>query len=318
MGEKAKSSKDAFGDRMKGYESLETDRRAMTGLPLVVRVDGRSFSKFTRGMARPYDTDMANLMVETAKYLVEETNAKVGYTQSDEITLILSPFDLLGSSQVRRTLRSVVHLVGSGSVTAAEAEATALLSRMDKDVLSAKRGTEAMFAGRYQKLVSIIASLATARFLKGALALWPERCARQLPLFDCRVFSVPSREEAVNVLLWREQDASRNAVSMAAQARFSHGQLQNKSTKVMREMLAVEAGGNFEDYPARFKRGVYVRREALVHNATPEEIALNPERASHGPVLRRKTVVLDLPPLGLIDNRVGVLLDGEAVSLKQE
>ena len=78
---------DDLGDRMKVYERAEAGRKFMPLLPIIARVDGRSFSNFTRGMARPYDPIMADCMVETASELLAETNACCAYTQSDEITL---------------------------------------------------------------------------------------------------------------------------------------------------------------------------------------------------------------------------------------
>ena len=82
------SSKDSIGDRMKGYEAHETLRRSMKRLPICVRVDGRAFHTFTRGLDRPYDEGFSQAMIETAKALVGETHAKIAYTQSDEITLV--------------------------------------------------------------------------------------------------------------------------------------------------------------------------------------------------------------------------------------
>ena len=80
---------DDFGDRMKMFEGRESQRRLMPLLPVMVRIDGKCFSKFTKGLKRPYDERMSQLMVETTKALVEETNALIGYTQSDEISLVL-------------------------------------------------------------------------------------------------------------------------------------------------------------------------------------------------------------------------------------
>lgn len=80
--------KTAIGNRMKNYEK-QTDQRVLPRLPIIVRLDGRSFSKFTKGMKKPFDDDFRQSMIEVTKYLVSETNAKIGYTQSDEITLIL-------------------------------------------------------------------------------------------------------------------------------------------------------------------------------------------------------------------------------------
>jgi tRNA(His) 5'-end guanylyltransferase len=79
---------DEFGNRMKLYEGAEAGRKLMPLLPAVARLDGRAFHTFTRGLERPYDLRMSTLMSETTKYLVQETNACVGYTQSDEITLV--------------------------------------------------------------------------------------------------------------------------------------------------------------------------------------------------------------------------------------
>lgn len=81
-------TKDSIGDRMKGYEAHETSRRSMKRLPICVRVDGRAFHTFTRGLDRPFDAGFSRAMVETTKFLVGETHAKIGYTQSDEITLV--------------------------------------------------------------------------------------------------------------------------------------------------------------------------------------------------------------------------------------
>jgi tRNA(His) 5'-end guanylyltransferase len=79
---------DALGDRMKSYEARETDRRFLPTLPVYARIDGRGFSAFARGLDRPFDTRMTELMILTTEALVEETQARIGYTQSDEISLV--------------------------------------------------------------------------------------------------------------------------------------------------------------------------------------------------------------------------------------
>ena len=75
-------------DRMALYESQTTNRKLIPRLPFLVRMDGKNFSKFTTGLRTPYDERLSNLMIETTKYLVKETNANAGYTGSDEITLV--------------------------------------------------------------------------------------------------------------------------------------------------------------------------------------------------------------------------------------
>jgi tRNA(His) 5'-end guanylyltransferase len=81
--------KDEFGDRMKQYENVECGRKFIPLLPICVRLDGRTFSKFTKYMNKPYDRNLVNIMKDTLRYLASETNAHIGYTQSDEITLVL-------------------------------------------------------------------------------------------------------------------------------------------------------------------------------------------------------------------------------------
>jgi tRNA(His) 5'-end guanylyltransferase len=82
------TSKDEHGDRMKALESAETGRRFDPTLPIYARIDGRGFSKFTKGMDRPFDARMLDSMIGTTKYLVEQTHAAIGYVQSDEISLV--------------------------------------------------------------------------------------------------------------------------------------------------------------------------------------------------------------------------------------
>lgn len=79
---------DDFGDRMKAYEAAETSRAFDPALPIYARIDGRSFSRFTQDMERPFDARMTAAMAETMKQLVRETHARIGYTQSDEINLV--------------------------------------------------------------------------------------------------------------------------------------------------------------------------------------------------------------------------------------
>ena len=79
---------DTFGDRMKSYEGREAGRRTLPGLPVVARLDGKGFSKWTKGLEYPFDPNMQKLREEVTTFLVQETNAAIGYCQSDEITLV--------------------------------------------------------------------------------------------------------------------------------------------------------------------------------------------------------------------------------------
>src|SRR5581483_5540743 len=91
------------------------------------------------------------------------------------------------------------------------------------------------------------------------------------PMFDARVWNVPSQDEAANYFLWRERDARKNSVAMAAQSVCSHRELQNKNGSDMQEML-FQRGINWNDYPPQFKRGTFVRRKLVERPFTAAEL----------------------------------------------
>ena len=82
---------DDFGDRMKAYEKEYTEAHIPIDQILCVRIDGKGFSKFTKGFKKPFDDRLGETMKKTMMALVKETHASLGYTQSDEITLIYTP-----------------------------------------------------------------------------------------------------------------------------------------------------------------------------------------------------------------------------------
>lgn len=262
------SDKTALGDRMKAYEKRETGRRCMPHLPICARIDGKRFSRWTEGLERPYDQRLSDLMVGTTRHLVSETQAVIGYTQSDEISLVFHSDD-------------------------------------PKHQL--------FLDGRIQKLTSILASMATAWFNAHAGLSIPERAGR-LALFDCRVWTVPTRAEAANVLLWRERDATKNSVSMAARHYYSHSDLHHRSSSELQELLHAK-GVNWNDYPAFFKRGTFVRREVVERRLDVEELEALPEKhaARRDPdlIVRRSVLVtMDMPPFDKVVNREAVVFDG--------
>lgn len=249
---------DPLGDRLKDIEMQEAGRKMMPGLPVIARLDGRAFHTYTRGMQRPYDAGFQAAMAATACALVEEFHAVVGYTQSDEITLVW---------------REPV-----------------------------------LFDGRFQKMTSVLAGYCSARFVQNARLHCPEKDSLT-PCFDCRVFQVPDFQTVLDVLAWREDDAARNSVAMAAQSHFSHKQLQGKSRVQMMDMLFLEKGVNWNDYPVYFKRGIYVKRTVVERSLTLAERERIPEphRPSPDQTFKRgQTVVLDVPPVRQMSFEVAV------------
>lgn len=159
----------------------------------------------------------------------------------------------------------------------------------------------------------------TIAFFKNLQIHLPEK-AKGSPVFDGRAWTVPSKEEAANVLLWREMDATRNSIQMAAYAKFSHKQLMNKNTKQMQEMLFQAHGINWNDYPDRFKRGTFIRRTTVTRKLRPEErerIAERHRPAEDAEVTRTEIVSYTLPPLLKIANRVEVIFEGAHPELRK-
>ena len=257
---------DALGDRMKGYEKL-MQTHFMPRLPIIVRLDGKGFSKYTKEFQRPYDERLSKAMTGTTMELVKETNACIGYTQSDEITLVY---------------------------------------------YSDNPEIQVYFDGKIQKIVSVTASIATANFN----VLIKEFMGKEMPLayFDARAFQVSTLGEAANAVLWREQDATKNSISMATRVFYDHREMMNKNGSEMQDMLHAK-GINWNDYPTFFKRGTYVQRKEIEANFTPEELKALPPRhhARTNPELtitRNKVMILDMPPFSKVINRKDVIFCG--------
>lgn len=261
---------DEFGNRMKEFEGFEAKRMFLPMLPVVARLDGKSFHNWTKGCERPFDYNFINLMREVTKFLVEETNANMGYVQSDEITLTWYSNDYK---------------------------------------------SEIWFNGRIQKMTSVLASMCTAKFNQLVPNFLPKK-SDKLAYFDCRVWQLPTLIEAANAFLWREQDCTKNAISMAAQSMFSHKSLQGLSGSEMQEKMFQEKGINFNDYPNFVKRGTFIQRKTFNNKLSPEEISSLPEKheARKNPDFvfkRSKVVFLDVPKFSSVKNRVEVIFNGE-------
>lgn len=214
---------DSLGDRMKAYENVSRiylPRR----LPVIIRVDGRAFHTFTRGFQRPFDSVLAVSMWETAKALCKEiSGAKLAYTQSDEISVLVTNNDTLT--------------------------------------------TEPWFANNLQKIVSLSASVATRAFdnaFQLKISSYNDSFKQfstyfrvlHTATFDARAFILPP-EEVCNYFIWRQQDAVRNSIQMAAQSVYSHKELQHKNQSNLQDML-MEKGINWNDYEVWQKRGICV------------------------------------------------------------
>lgn len=230
---------DTFSSRMKGYEAV-SQPILMQRTPVIVRVDGKNFSRLTRSMNKPFDQRLTQCMEAVALRLAAEAqNCRLAYFQSDEVSLLLTDF---------RTLTS-----------------------------------EGWFGNQVQKICSISAAIATSAFAEAYVRAFPDRVQEgHFPVFDARCFNLP-REEVANYFVWRQRDAERNSVAMAAQAQFSHKELVGVNRSGMMDALMLKKGINWNDYAAVHKRGAVVTKNIIRTNVM-DDIVRSKWTASDAPI----------------------------------
>ena len=124
------------------------------------------------------------------------------------------------------------------------------------------------FSRRIQKLCSVFAGLASAKF---NFSLLRKDVPGNLAVFDCRVFTVPSQVEVWENLKDRRNDAIKNSVSMAAHAAFGHKQLLGRNTEQRKELLRNGAQPCWEAYDQHYREGTLYGKEAVQEYLTKEE-----------------------------------------------
>lgn len=222
---------DELGLRMKEYYEGVPKTKLMRRTPVAIRIDGKAFHTFTRGFNKPFDILLMRCMQETMQYLCENIQGCVlGYTQSDEITLILVDYKKLNSSAWFDYEVQKMCSIAASMATLAFNRSFALKYAEYKEQMEKEDRQENKLAAVYEKEVQ-----------KGAM-------------FDARCFNIP-KEEVTNLLYWRQLDAARNSVQMVGQAYFGQKELHGKSCSMIQEMLFREKNINWNDYPTECKRG---------------------------------------------------------------
>lgn len=217
--------------RMKEYYEFIPKTKLMRRTPVALRIDGKAFHTFTRGFKKPFDKVLMTSMQETMKYLCENIQGCVlGYTQSDEITLILVDYKKLDSGA---WFDYEVQKMCSIGASLATMKFNQVFGQLAVDLYIEGSDGDA-------ERSNYIETLLNAKE-KGAM-------------FDCRCFNIP-KEEVTNLVFWRQQDAAKNSVQMVARAYFSDKQLKNKHSADMQDMLFSEHGINWNDFSIPEKRG---------------------------------------------------------------
>jgi tRNA(His) 5'-end guanylyltransferase len=231
--------RDDLGNRMKEYYENIPKTKLMRRCPVILRIDGKAFHTFARGLQKPFDEVLVKTMQETMKYLCENIQGCVlGYTQSDEITLVLVDYKKI-------TSQAWFDYEVQKMCSIAASMTTMAFNKFFRDNV----GDYLYENYDEQYLADYIETLQNA-VDKGAM-------------FDCRCFNIP-KEEVTNCIYWRQLDASRNSIQMVGQANFSHKELQNKSCNDIQDMLMVQKGINWNDLPIYQKRGSCCVRNHMI------------------------------------------------------
>lgn len=235
------SVKDDLGKRMKTFYEQVPKTKLMRRCPVAIRIDGKSFHTFTKNFQKPFDEVLIKTMQETMKYLCENIQGCVlGYTQSDEITLILVDYKKLTSSA---WFDYEVQKICSIAASMATMAFNKYFLKNYLDYIANYNDTyhpnfeDERDREKWRKMVSAYTNASE----KGAM-------------FDARCFNIP-KEEVTNLLYWRQLDASRNSIQMVGRANFSHKELQNKTCSDIQDMLMTQKGINWNELPTHQKRG---------------------------------------------------------------
>lgn len=244
--------RDDLGTRMKTFYEGIPKTRLMRRCPVAIRIDGKAFHTFTRGFNKPFDEVLIEAMQETMKYLCENIQGCVlGYTQSDEITLILVDYNKLNSSAwFDYEVQKMCSIAASMATMAFNRFFMYEYEEFNRWV------NEGNPTDEDRRLNDIYYDA----MCKGAM-------------FDARCFNIP-KEEVTNLIYWRQLDASRNSIQMVGQANFSHKELQNKSCNQIQDMLMEQKGINWNDLPTYQKRGACCIKNSHIVRRSSDGTAL--------------------------------------------
>lgn len=261
------SKNDLFGDRMKGYENVSRNylkRRT----PVIIRIDGKAFHTFTRGLKKPFDRILMSAMQETMKYLCANIQGCVfGYTQSDEITLVLTDY---ATTTTDAWFGYNIQKVCSVAASIATMAFNKFFSNEFEEAHRWACEPDATDDDRKYAFEILYNKLNNA-------------------MFDARCFNIP-KEEVCNCLIWRQKDAIRNSIESVGHANFSQNKLNGKSCNEIQDMLVEEFGINWNNFPVDCKQGSCCYR-------VNEELAMkNPRCPEETVVVSRRVWKVDTKP----------------------
>ena len=230
---------DTLSDRMKEYES-NTQTKLIKKLPVIIRLDGRSFSKYTKGFTKPFDIELSYILQDVALELRKEIeNAKFIYSQSDEISILLTDWDKSKPNEGGRIDTWYDYRIQK-IVSVASAIATA---KFNEYVYKLAEKYEELAEDKLYVIDNRIVGTDNVEYYKEKAKLLKRKLFKAT--FDARVFNLPT-DEVVNYFIYRQQDALRNSISSLARKYYSTKQLVGVNNPTKIQMLETDYGVVFD------------------------------------------------------------------------
>lgn len=229
--------KDSLGDRMKTYEGV-SNHFLTRRTPVIIRIDGCHFHTVTRPFEKPFDIAFMRAMIKTTSQLCQSIQGCVlGYTQSDEISLLLCDWQTLDTQAwFDNKLQKIVSVSASMAATFFQQNIRRCI--FDNAIYTMQDET-------------IMLEQDNKKFKSAENAY-----------FDSRAFNLP-KEEVCNYFIWRQQDAIRNSIQGLAQSMFSQKQLHGINCNDLKEKLLEEKGVNWDLIEVFKQRGTCIIKEEV-------------------------------------------------------
>lgn len=233
-----------LGTRMKTFYENRSKSFLLRRTPVIIRVDGKSFSHFCKRFERPYDRLLNECLNNTLVYLCSKVQCvKMGQRHSDEMSLLLLDYENLSTEPYfEYNIQKMCSVVAA--MTTAEFCKQLLIH--GENVYNLNADFAPALVGAPVKNEDGWASI----FDNSVLSYQED-----WPIFDARCFNIPEKEIS-NYFWWRMLDAKRNSINMLAQSLFSHSQLQGRTCNEVQEMMFQEKGINWDKIPPEQKSGM--------------------------------------------------------------
>ena len=236
-------------NRMKDSYEVRARHYLTRRIPVIMRLECKAFHTYTKGLNKPFDEGLIEDMQKTAIYLCEQIQgAKCAYTQSDEISILLTDYENLNTEAwfdyETQEMTSI-----SASL------ATCIFNKLRIERLFDNKIVN--LASPYEPMTKndIVFTIPTDDWNKFNLA---------------NFYSHSFKDDVSNYFLARQLDAEKNSIAMLAQSLYSHKELHGKHGGIMQEMC-FQKGHNWNDLHFSKKRGSFIVKNTYMNGELVQE-----------------------------------------------